>query len=184
MEFIHIIDESIADKISQLNELEINYIKTFDSVNSGYNLQHGGLNGLHSEETKLKIGLKNKGNKSRTGYNNSEESKIRMSKIQMGHKVSEKTRKAVAEANKKREFSENTRRKMSESRKNRTIPYSQILKMKQKSMKPINQYDMDFNLIKEWDSAASIFRESGIRPQRIRMCCAGQISSFKQFIWK
>ena len=100
----------------------------------------------------------------------------------MGHEVSEKTRKAVAEANKKREFSEATKRKMSESRRSWQTDYSQILKMKEKNMKPINQYDMNLNLIKEWNCGANIFREAGIRPQRIRMCCNNKISSFKGFI--
>lgn len=38
-----------------INQLEIYYIKKFDSVNSGLNLEGGGFNGLHSEATKLKM---------------------------------------------------------------------------------------------------------------------------------
>ena len=46
------------DDIKELNRLEIHYIALYNSiVPNGYNLQHGGRNGLHSEETKKKMSI-------------------------------------------------------------------------------------------------------------------------------
>ena len=104
-------------KIEELNDLEIFYIKYYDSFNTehGLNLHSGGSNHIISDETKLKqseshIGQKawNKGIK-RTdeekkahslkmkGRKLSEETKQRMSTVKIGRKLSEETRKKISE---------------------------------------------------------------------------------------
>ena len=41
--------------ITALNIFEKIFIKKYDSINKGYNLKEGGVNGKHTEETKQKI---------------------------------------------------------------------------------------------------------------------------------
>lgn len=50
-----------TDNKDQANKLEAEFIKKFGSVESGYNLQSGGINFYHSSETKKRIGEGNKG---------------------------------------------------------------------------------------------------------------------------
>lgn len=53
----------IADNLTleEANALEEQYIAEYDSINNGFNLQSGGLNHLHSEETKQKMSQTRKG---------------------------------------------------------------------------------------------------------------------------
>jgi group I intron endonuclease len=64
-----------------LNEREKYWIKHFNSVNKGLNLQYGGKGGRPSEETKLKK------SKSMTGKKASLETKIKMSNSKKGHSM-------------------------------------------------------------------------------------------------
>lgn len=55
--------EVLAETTSKdrANKLEVEFIRKFDSVRLGYNLQSGGKNFRHSDETKQKIGDGNRG---------------------------------------------------------------------------------------------------------------------------
>lgn len=86
--------------IDFLNSLEIYYIKKYDSVLKGLNLQHGGHNGLHSEFTKdkmrntaLSICSDKEYTKARNahwrGRKHSEETKLKMSKKRKGRLLTE-----------------------------------------------------------------------------------------------
>ena len=68
-------------------ELEKHYIELYNTqVPNGYNLTDGGDGGFHhSEIVRQAISEKNKGNKSRTGYKNSEEMNAHMSNIMKGN---------------------------------------------------------------------------------------------------
>lgn len=73
----------------EANKLEQQYIQLFDSTNpnKGYNLQPGGQNGLHSQETKEKIRQNQLGEKnSFYGKKHSEETKEKIGLSQMGNK--------------------------------------------------------------------------------------------------
>lgn len=73
----------------ELDNLENYYIELFDTFNArfGLNIKSGGTKGyVHSEQTKHKIGQKNKGNKYRSGRKHTEESKKKMSLSKMGNK--------------------------------------------------------------------------------------------------
>lgn len=98
--------------IDFLNDIEIYYVKKYDSVNNGLNLQHGGLNGLHSEYTKQKMSnsakiiCSNKDyiynrNKHWIGRKHKQESKEKMSKKRKGipltAELAEKIRQRVIE---------------------------------------------------------------------------------------
>ena len=67
-------------------KLEIKLIKDFDSIENGYNIEHGGnVPGTHSEETKRKISEGNKGKKVPPV---SKETRKRLSESHMGEKNS------------------------------------------------------------------------------------------------
>ena len=58
----------IEDHLSkdEAEELEIRLISEYDSIENGYNIEHGGnTTGTHNAETRLKISLSNKGKKKR-----------------------------------------------------------------------------------------------------------------------
>lgn len=49
---------------------------------------------------------------------------------------------------------------------------------------PVNQYDLNGNLVKKWDSARSAQRELGIFESNINKCCKGIIQTYKGYVWK
>ena len=49
--------------------------------------------------------------------------------------------------------------------------------------KPILQYDMDMNLVKEWISQAEASR-SGFTQSEISSCCLGKVRQHKGYIWR
>jgi len=49
---------------------------------------------------------------------------------------------------------------------------------------PINQYDLNGNFIKRWDSAREAQKELGIFESNINKCCNGIIKTYKGYIWK
>lgn len=127
---------------SKLNELEVYYIKFYDTFNTehGMNLTCGGTNAKmsdetknkmkisknennfwkghkHSDESKLKIGLAHKGNKYMLGKRHSEETKFKMSILKKGKKLSEEHKNNVINALIGRKCSEETRKKISNTQK-------------------------------------------------------------------
>ena len=50
--------------------------------------------------------------------------------------------------------------------------------------KPVVQYDLDENIIKEWASAAEAARVLGLHKQNICACCAGRLKMTGGFKWK
>lgn len=100
-----------------LNTLEIGFIKMYDSIENGYNIQEGGEGaaGYHlSEETRRKIGVVHKGkvpwNK---GKSMTEEQKIKM----RGRTFTEEHRQKLSEAKLGKTLPDEQKRKMSEAHK-------------------------------------------------------------------
>lgn len=52
-----------------------------------------------------------------------------------------------------------------------------------KRQKPINQYSINGEFIKTWDSARSIQNATGYFESNINRCCNGKIKSYKGFVW-
>lgn len=50
--------------------------------------------------------------------------------------------------------------------------------------KPVIQFDLDWNLVKEWSCAAEASRETGIDYKLISLNCNGKCKSAKGFRWK
>lgn len=57
---IEVNDDGVEVLAMKLGELEIEYIKKYDSINNGYNIEPGGRNSMHTEETKKLIRLRTK----------------------------------------------------------------------------------------------------------------------------
>lgn len=53
-----------------------------------------------------------------------------------------------------------------------------------KRNKPVNQYDVDGNLIKRWGSGTIAANELGLNQGSISRCCLGQRNYYKWFIWR
>ena len=134
-----------------LNNLEIGFIRMYDSYNTGYNstIGGGGLPGhKHSEETKQKISLKKylynpaKGKPSpKKGIPMSEESKKKMSEARLGKIPWNKGLKGVQTGywvGKIR--SEETRKKISENRKGKLKGRTALNKGKHRVYSPDGSY--------------------------------------------
>jgi hypothetical protein len=57
-------------------------------------------------------------------------------------------------------------------------------KYKNKTIKPVLQYDKNMNFIREWDSISMVTKELGIGSNSITTCCKGKYNSAGGYIWK
>lgn len=87
-----------------------------------------------------------------------------------GHKLSDETKKKISKANKGRKVSKKARLAVSEANKRRA--------------KKVFQYDLDFNLIKVWDSANDVYVILGINKSSIGECCRGKRKTAGGYHWE
>lgn len=59
---------------------------------------------------------------------------------------------------------------------------TQIERAHKKQRKKINQYDLNGNFIKQWDSIADIIKE--LKDTNVYKCCVGKYKQSKGYIWK
>lgn len=100
-----IVRDCTGDSSDNINTLEIEFIKLYNSKSNGYNMSDGGdgaRGAVRSAETKNKIGIKNREN-------------------MLGRKASEETRKKMSDSQKLRTHTKETINKMSESKKNKAV---------------------------------------------------------------
>lgn len=76
---------------------------------------------------------------------------------------------------------EEAKLKMSEQRKGELHP--NFGNYNNSTSFPILQFDLDFNLIKEWPSMKEIERECGYKSNNISRCCDGLIKTYYNYIW-
>ena len=113
-----------CDSLDEANKREIYWIKTLNTLSpNGYNLRKGGrAGGSPTEEVRQKM---SESRKKITGWKHSEETKRKIALGNKGKVVSEKTRKKISDAAKQRttnsmqgrKHSEETRHKMAEKAK-------------------------------------------------------------------
>ena len=158
------------------NKFEENYIKKYNSsYPNGYNLKSGGNNNKMSEEVKLLLKEKGKGRISHNkGKNISDEQK-------------EKLRNAALNwhSNNKILVKEETKKKISESLKKF---YIENKKNNSRSIE-VQQYDLNNNYIKTYNSINEAAKEVGITQMMINRASSieSKYSSYKTakgFIWK
>lgn len=99
-----------------------------------------------------------------------------------GKKCSDETKYKISQSNKNKVFSKSSLLKMSISAKNMSI--ENRLKINEASKKPIIQYDLEGNFIKEWKSATDIKNELKIDGGSIAACCKNKRKSAGKYHWK
>lgn len=177
--------EIVASNLTkeEADDLERLLIKELDTMNPrlGYNCMSGGSNGRHSEESRKKM------SESRKGRKLSEETKMKMVESAnrgedhylYGKHLPEETRKKISETLKGNIISENTRKKISESLKGKRTgadsPYA----------RKVDQYDLQGNFIKTWDSIVDAENELHVRG--ISSCCNDDnhvVKTVGGYIWR
>lgn len=136
---------------------------------NGYNILPGGETGTLgmkcSDETRKKISEKLKGNKL------SADTRAKISKSNLGHKCSESTKRKISLAN-SHPKSQETKNKISKSKIGQ-------------GAKPIIQYDLDMNFIKEWNCAFDAYKELNFKSKSsIANVLSGRCKQTHGFIFK
>lgn len=168
------------DNIEELNDvlaqLEIYYIELYDTFHHGYNATVGGegISGYkQSPETTEKI------RKANIGKIVSNETKARISVNRKGIGHSAETKQKITKALLSRDHS--IYEKSSAKLKGKKRNHEMIMRGALKRRKPILQYDLQGNFIKEWEGACCI---EGFDKINIGMCCKGKILRSQGFIWR
>ena len=145
----------------QLDYWETWYIEYYHSVEQGYNCTYGGEHFIATEEWKKEASLRWKEywkthTPTMTGRRHSPETIEKMK---------------IAAANRSEEY----RKKISQSK---------MGKPNKNCWKPILQYDLDGNLIKEWPSVASANKSFGTSNSHIGNCANGRRKTAYGYVWK
>ena len=173
---------------------EIELISFYDSTNpeKGYNLSGGGPSNLgikYSEERRKKLSEAHSGkNNPNYGRKHSEEARKKMSVVNIGKKVSEETRKKLREAKAGkiygRKHSEETKEKIRQARLGKKHSEESRKKMGESRHKPINQYDLNGNFIKYWNSLTEVSLSLNINRKSIYRAYSGKQKNTHGFIFK
>lgn len=119
-----------CQSIEDLNFWEEVFIKHYDCLApKGYNLNTGGKNARHSEESKRKIGIANKGKK------RSEEAKARVSQVHSGKILSPDHKEAFHSPRRGKPMSEEHKRKISEALKGKSKSKDHKLALRKAALK-------------------------------------------------
>jgi hypothetical protein len=154
--------------IEQLDEREIYYINCYNTINEGLNLKEGGGFGCHNDETKNLIRLKAIGRKL------SKEAKQKISQSKIGNKY-----------NLGRKHSDEIKQSFKyKNRKKGKITPERNKKIKEKLQKPILQYDLNGNFIKEWISQTEASQVLNINQPSISNCLKNRSKTAGRYIWK
>jgi len=78
-------------------------------------------------------------------------------------------------------FSEESKKEMSENRSGEK--HWNYGNFNNKTSEAIFQFDLDFNLIKEWPSMAEVHRELNYNSNNISRCCSNKLKTYKNCIW-
>lgn len=159
-----------------LNKLEVYYISKFDTFKHGYNATIGGEGTSyykHSEQTKKKISQSNKGKKL------SPERRRKCGLAMKGkHHTKEVCQKIrIALLNRPHSLYESLGNKL----RGRKRDHDVIMKGAIKRRKPVIQYDLNGNFIKEYEGSSVI---PNIAEANIIACCKGKLNSAYGYIWR
>lgn len=102
-----------------------------------------------------------------------------------GKHHTEEAKKKISEAG-KRSCSEETKRKISTANlgKKVNIPRSTILKMREINIKPVLQFDLNNNFIKEYESITEAEKSLGKSSHHINCCCKGKRKTAYGYKWR
>ena len=157
-----IILENLTKKEAEQKEIELIAQYKSNQREYGYNIQSGGNStGRMAQETKEKISSKLKGTKF------TDEHKRKISEAQIGKK--------------NHNFGKKTSNEVKEKIRIGNILHPNLGRFPSHK---INQYDLDGNFIKTWDTMGEIKRELGISHSMISDCCRGFQKTSGGFKWK
>lgn len=195
----------------EAEQKEIELIAYYDSTNheKGYNISHGGNSvSKHNEETKRKISESRRGkyigeNSSFYGRHHSDKTRLILSQIAKerlsepenhpfyGKRHSDATKKKLSEINTGKHITEETRKKISianAGEKNNMFgkTHSDEVKelLSQLKKKPVWQYSLSGDFLKEWDSAMDAELSLGISGHGISDCCNNVDKTCYGYIWR
>lgn len=143
----------------------------------------------HTEDTKMKIGFKTKGEKHwNYGKHPTEETRKKLSNSLKGHIPWNKGVTGIFVSEKStfwgKHHSEETKKKNSASKKGKKILEETRRKISESKKKPVLQYTKDGKFIKEYESTKDAGNELLIEPSSITKCCKGKKKSCGGYIWK
>lgn len=146
------------------------------SLEARKKISDSGKGKIISIEQRKKLSIAHKGKKQ------SKETIENRIKYLRGKICSNETRFKISQSNKNKIYSKNTLNKMSIAGKNMSI--ENRLKINEAIKKPILQYDLNDNFIKEWKSATDVKKELKIDDGAIAACCKGKRKSAGKYHWK
>lgn len=178
-------DDDVDQLKDRLNELEMYYIKKYDTFNNGYNSTEGGYNGKLSEETKQKISDSLKGRPMSeltyqklclTGYAHTEESKKKIS-----DKAKERYQDLANHPMYGKHHTEESKQKISESRKGKCKGSengkSKAILCYTKSGEFVRKFDCQSDAL-EW--LGKDRRDNAM----LSRCCNGKAKTAYGYVWK
>ena len=122
------------------------------------------------------------------GYVPSREKIEEHRKKMFGRVQSESEKQKRVESRKGYRHSEETRKKIANSHKGKKVSKDHIEKLHKGQIlansKPIEQYDLEGNFIKNWQSATIAAKELNLHPTSIRHCVQGKTKTSGGYVWK
>lgn len=161
-----------SDDYNFIKEKEIEFISLYGRINNNTgiltNMTDGGDGFIGYIPSKEKI---EKHKIFMTGRKQSQEEKQKRNESRKGYLHSEETKLKISNSHKGKKTSKEHLEKLYKG---------QILA----NSKPINQYDLEGNFIREWQSATVAAKEINLHPTSIRHCVQGKTKTSGGYIWK
>lgn len=118
------------------------------------------------------------------GRTHSEESKIKMSNAAIGRKLSEDTREKMSKSKSGVKLSYEHRKNISKAKRGKNNNMYGRTGDKHPRSKPIIQFDLQMNFIKEWLNASLAAKELNISYAALNNCCRNNKGTSAGYIWK
>lgn len=175
-----IIEECLVE---ELNEKEIywgGYYQCTD-LNKGLNLRELGKQGVWTKEAKIKLSKSHLGK-----HKHTDESKRKISESLKGSKRTKEQLIGWGERRKgKININGGSKKGFKKSKESEKRRIEKIIGKKYNTRKSkIDQYDLQGNLLKKWDSVEEIVLKLGLQRNSIYMCCRGELNKSQGYIWK
>lgn len=160
----------VSSKLSEnkAKKLEIHLISFFKACNRSYNITNGGdghLGYVPSKETRIKLG------NGRRGKSISEEHKLKLSKALKGRKAHPNTIAAIIRTHIGKTVSKETKQRLRECNLGKHLTKETKEKLSAIASKPVIQYNLNGDFIREYKSASEAARFLGKSPSSIIHCC-------------
>lgn len=176
--------EILCENLTQdgASELEKKFIALFKSCdrNYGFNIDLGGWTRgkVMSEETKRKIGDSHRGRFTDAQW------AAAIARRGKGHPQTDEAKKKIGDAHRGRHLPEWQKKHLSEINKGKKMNEAHKEKLRQLSMKAVDQFDMDGNYIATYASLRNAEKETGVLYQNISSCCRGKSAQARGYIWR